>query len=81
MALAGRAAEQVFFNKISTGASDDLKKVSQMAYSQVTVYGFNEKLGHVSFQDDRENSFTKPFSEVRDDSYFETGVIMPHVCC
>lgn len=50
MTLAGRAAEQIFFGKVSTGASDDLKKVSQMAYSQVAIYGFNEKIGNVSFQ-------------------------------
>ena len=50
MTLAGRAAEQIFFGKVSTGASDDLKKVSQMAYSQVAIYGFNDKIGNVSFQ-------------------------------
>jgi len=62
MALGGRAAEQIFFNKISTGASDDLKRVSEMAYAQVGVYGFSKKIGQVSFQQDQE-SFQKPYSE------------------
>lgn len=64
MALGGRAAEEVFFGKISTGASDDLKKVSRIAYGMVTVYGMNERVGNVSFQPDQnEQQFTKPYSE------------------
>lgn len=64
MALGGRAAEQVFFGKVSTGASDDLKRVTEMAYSQVGIYGFNKKIGQVSFhQDDSSNQFYKPYSE------------------
>mmetsp|Transcript_25949 Transcript_25949/g.46109 ORF Transcript_25949/g.46109 Transcript_25949/m.46109 type:complete len:865 (-) Transcript_25949:313-2907(-) len=62
MALGGRAAEQVFFNKISTGASNDLQKVTQQAYAQVNQFGFSEKLGHVNFQQD-DQSFQKPYSE------------------
>jgi AFG3 family protein len=66
MALGGRAAEQVVFGKISTGALSDLEKITKMAYSMVTVYGMNDKLGNVSFYDSKgqgEYSFTKPYSE------------------
>lgn len=64
MTLGGRASEQIFFGKISTGASNDLQQITRMAYSMVTVYGMNEKVGNVSFYDpSQENSFTKPYSE------------------
>lgn len=66
MALGGRAAEQVVFGKISTGALSDLEKITKMAYSMVTIYGMNDKLGNVSFYDSKgqgEYSFTKPYSE------------------
>lgn len=65
MALGGRAAEQLIFNKISTGALSDLERVTKMAYSIVTVYGMNEKIGNVSFYDSKQSeySFTKPYSE------------------
>jgi AFG3 family protein len=66
MALGGRAAEQVVFGKISTGALSDLEKITKMAYSMVTIYGMNEKLGNVSFYDSKgqgEYSFTKPYSD------------------
>ncbi len=64
MTLGGRAAETIFFGKISTGASNDLQQVTKMAYSMVTVYGMNEKVGNVSYYDpSQENSFQKPFSE------------------
>ena len=66
MALGGRAAEQVVFEKISTGALSDLEKITKMAYSMVTIYGMNEKLGNVSFYDSKgqgDYSFTKPYSE------------------
>lgn len=70
MTLGGRAAEQIFFGKISTGASNDLQQISKMAYSMVTTYGMNEKIGNVSFYDpSQENTFQKPFSE-------ETGKII-----
>ncbi len=70
MTLGGRAAEQIFFGKISTGASNDLQQITKMAYSMVTTYGMNEKIGNVSFYDpSQENSFQKPFSE-------ETGKII-----
>lgn len=64
MTLGGRAAEDIFFGKISTGAQNDLQQITRMAYSMVTVYGMNEKIGNVSFYDPQaENSFTKPYSE------------------
>ncbi len=64
MTLGGRAAEDIFFNKISTGAQNDLQQITRIAYSMVTVYGMNEKVGNVSFYDPQnENSFTKPYSE------------------
>lgn len=64
MTLGGRAAEQIFFGKISTGASNDLQQITRIAYSMVTVYGMNNKVGNVSFYDPTtENSFTKPYSE------------------
>jgi AFG3 family protein len=64
MTLGGRAAEDIFFKKISTGASNDLQQITKMAYSMVTVYGMNEKVGNISFYDpQQENYFTKPYSE------------------
>ncbi len=64
MTLGGRAAEEIFFKKISTGASNDLQQITKMAYSMVTTYGMNEKIGNISFYDpSQENTFTKPFSE------------------
>ncbi len=70
MTLGGRAAEQIFFGKISTGAANDLQQITKIAYSMVTAYGMNNKVGNVSFYDPtQENTFTKPFSE-------ETGKII-----
>ncbi|HAI83513.1 MAG TPA: AAA family ATPase [Chitinophagaceae bacterium] len=64
MTLGGRAAEEIFFGKISTGASNDLQQITRMAYSMVTVYGMNNKVGNISFYDpNTENTFTKPYSE------------------
>lgn len=64
MTLGGRAAEEIFFGKISTGAQNDLQQITRMAYSMVTVYGMNEKIGNVSYYDpQQENTFTKPYSE------------------
>ncbi|MFZ9299607.1 MAG: ATP-dependent zinc metalloprotease FtsH [Chitinophagaceae bacterium] len=64
MTLGGRAAEEIFFGKISTGAQNDLQQITRMSYSMVTVYGMNAKVGNVSFYDPaQENQFTKPFSE------------------
>ena len=63
-ALGGRAAEEIIFGKISTGALSDLEKVTKQAYAMVSVYGLNERIGNRSYYDSRgENSFTKPYSE------------------
>jgi cell division protease FtsH len=70
MTLGGRAAEEIFFGKISTGAANDLQQITRIAYSMVTAYGMNNKVGNVSFYDpSQENTFTKPYSE-------ETGKII-----
>lgn len=64
--LGGRAAEQVAFGKISTGALNDLEKVTKQAYAMVAYFGLNEKIGNVSYYDSTgqsEYSFSKPFSE------------------
>jgi cell division protease FtsH len=64
MTLGGRASEDIFFNKISTGAQNDLQQVTRIAYAMVSVYGMNEKVGNISFYDpQQENTFTKPYSE------------------
>ena len=65
MSLGGRAAEDIIFGKISTGALSDLERITKVAYSMVTIYGMNEKVGNVSFYDPQqgEYSFTKPYSE------------------
>ena len=65
-ALGGRAAEQVVFNEITTGALSDLEKVTKQAYSMVSIYGLNEAIGNISFYDSRGNSdynFQKPYSD------------------
>ncbi|KAI8883263.1 ATP-dependent metallopeptidase Hfl [Backusella circina FSU 941] len=64
MTLGGRVSEQIFFDSITTGAHDDLQKVTKIAYAQVTTYGMNEKVGPLSFSDPQnEQQFQKPFSE------------------
>jgi AFG3 family protein len=64
MTLGGRAAEQIIFGKISTGAQNDLQQITKIAYSMVTVYGLNNKLGNISYYDPAaEQTFTKPYSE------------------
>ena len=65
MALGGRAAEEIIFGKISTGALSDLERITKMAYSIVSVYGMNDKIGNVSFYDSKQQdyNFTKPYSE------------------
>ena len=64
MTLGGRASEEIFFEKISTGAQNDLQQITRIAYSMVTVYGMNDKVGNISYYDPQsEGSFTKPYSE------------------
>jgi len=64
MTLGGRASEDIFFGKISTGAQNDLQQITRIAYAMVSVYGMNDKVGNISFYDpQQENTFTKPYSE------------------
>ncbi|KAG6762178.1 hypothetical protein POTOM_032667 [Populus tomentosa] len=70
MTLGGRAAEQVLLGKISTGAQNDLEKVTKMTYAQVAVYGFSDKVGLLSFPQKEDSlEMTKPYSN-------ETGAII-----
>ena len=65
-ALGGRAAEQLIFNKISSGAQNDLEKITKQAYAMVSIFGMSEKVGNVSYYDSTgqsDYSFTKPYSE------------------
>lgn len=65
MTFGGRAAEDIVFGKISTGALSDLERITKMAYSIVTVYGMNSAIGNMSFYDSKasEYNFNKPYSE------------------
>jgi len=64
MALAGRAAEEVFFGGVTTGASDDLRRVTQMVYSTIKDYGMNSRVGQLSFpQNDNGGPGDKPYSD------------------
>ena len=57
-------AEEIVFGRITTGASDDLNRVTKIAYEQVSVYGMNKKVGQLSYQDrGGDNQFKKPYSE------------------
>lgn len=58
-------AEEMTFKRITTGAQDDLKKVTNLAYAQIATYGMNSKVGNLSFKlaSDNEPSFDKPYSE------------------
>ncbi len=65
-ALGGRAAEQLVFGKISTGALSDLEKITKQAYAMVSFFGMSDKVGNISFYDSSGQSdfgFTKPYSE------------------
>lgn len=63
--LGGRVSEEIFFNRITTGASDDLQKITESAYAQIVQFGMNEKVGNVSFQRPQPGEFAvdKPYSE------------------
>jgi len=65
MAFGGRAAEEIVFSKISTGALSDLERITKMAYSIVTIYGMNPAIGNMSFYDSKQSDYTfnKPYSE------------------
>ncbi len=60
----GRAAEELVFGKISTGAQNDLERITKMVYSMISIYGMNDKVGNVSYHDgQQEYNMTKPYSE------------------
>jgi AFG3 family protein len=65
-ALGGRVAEELIFNEASSGALDDLEKVTKQAYMMVANLGLSEKIGSISYYDSTglsENAFVKPYSE------------------
>ena len=66
-AMGGRASEEIFFGKISTGALSDLEKVTKMAYAMVSIYGLSKEIGSISYYDSsgQQTGFTKPYSEER----------------
>jgi AFG3 family protein len=64
--LGGRASEEVIFGKVSTGALNDLERVTKQAFNMVVYFGLNDKIGNVSYYDStgqQEYSFHKPYSE------------------
>jgi AFG3 family protein len=64
MTLGGRVAEDIVFGKISTGAQNDLERITKLSYAMVTIYGMNSTIGNVSFHDPQnEYNFNKPYSE------------------
>ncbi|MSQ78763.1 MAG: ATP-dependent zinc metalloprotease FtsH [Flavobacteriaceae bacterium] len=64
MTLGGRAAEEIVFGRISTGASNDLERVTKTCYAMITMYGMNERVGQVNFHDpQQEYAMIKPYSE------------------
>tara|TARA_B100001142_G_scaffold55912_1_gene54420 strand:+ start:2874 stop:4883 length:2010 start_codon:yes stop_codon:yes gene_type:complete len=66
-AMGGRAAEEIFFGRISTGALSDLEKVTKQAYAMVSIYGLSKNIGNISYYDSsgQQSGFTKPYSEER----------------
>ncbi|MBK9270585.1 MAG: ATP-dependent zinc metalloprotease FtsH [Saprospiraceae bacterium] len=63
MTMGGRAAEKIVFDKISTGAQSDLDQVTKMAYSMISIFGMNDKVGNVSFYGMSQDGFQRPYSE------------------
>lgn len=63
MALGGRVSEELHFETVTSGASDDFRKVSRMATSMVTKWGMTEKIGYIYYEDEQQNQVQKPFSE------------------
>ncbi len=64
MTLGGRAAEELVFGRITTGAQNDLERITKLAFSMIAIYGMNKKIGYVSYNDpNNEYSFNKPYSE------------------
>ena len=63
MTLAGRVSEELHFDTVTSGASDDFNKVTRMATLMVTKWGMSSKIGHVFYEDDQSQQLHKPFSE------------------
>ena len=65
--LGGRAAEEVFLGRISTGAANDLERVTKSAYAMVVYYGMSDKMPNISYYDStgQDYGFTKPYGEER----------------
>ncbi|MEM9919050.1 MAG: ATP-dependent zinc metalloprotease FtsH [Bacteroidota bacterium] len=63
MTFGGRAAEEVMFGKISTGAQNDLDQITKMAYSMIAIFGMNSEVGQVSFYGMQQDQFQKPYSD------------------
>ncbi len=64
LTIGGRVAEDLVFGKISTGAQNDLERITKLSYAMVTFYGMNDKLGNISFNDQgNEYTFGKPYSD------------------
>ncbi|KAA8477569.1 membrane protease FtsH catalytic subunit [Arcticibacter tournemirensis] len=62
MTMGGRVAEDIVFSKISTGAQNDLERITKLSYAMITMYGMNPKVGNISFND-QQDQFNKPYSE------------------
>lgn len=62
MTMGGRVAEDIVFSKISTGAQNDLERITKLSYAMITLYGMNPKVGNISFND-QQDQFNKPYSE------------------
>lgn len=63
MALAGRVSEELHFDTVTSGASDDFNKVTRMATAMVTKWGMSSKIGYLFYEDDQQQQLHKPFSE------------------
>ncbi|WP_257670185.1 ATP-dependent zinc metalloprotease FtsH [Parapedobacter tibetensis] len=63
MTMGGRVAEDITFGKISTGAQNDLERITKLSYAMIAVYGMNHRVGNVSFSENQENQFQRPYSE------------------
>lgn len=63
MTFGGRAAEKIVFDKISTGAQNDLDQITKMAYSMIAIYGMNPEVGNLSFHSLQQDQFQKPYSD------------------
>lgn len=63
MALAGRAAEEIFFGRVTTGASNDLERVTGLVYSTIQIYGMNDKVGQLAFPKNQDGFGDKPYSD------------------